>query len=94
MFHPDTDSTKICTRIFSGQHSDSFITRKVRDGKIANDFKHVSYHSEPLFKAEHIRKILVIKGNGNNVYLSADLLTGNESGSFKVIAENPRSLVC
>ena len=58
MFPPDTAQWKeitewsnISTRVFSGQHGDiSFVTRKVCDGKIADDFKHVSYHYSRYFK--------------------------------------------
>ena len=48
-----------------------FVTRKVCDGEIAGDFKHVNNHSYPLFKAGHIQRIRLIKGNDSNVYLSA-----------------------
>ena len=48
-----------------------FVTRKVCDGQSAGDFKHVNNHSFPLFKAGHIQRIRVIKGNDSNVYLSA-----------------------
>ena len=47
-----------------------FVTRKVCDGQIiAGNFKHINNHSYPLFKAGHIQRIRVIKGN-DNVYLS------------------------
>ena len=55
-----------------------FVTRKVCDGNIAGDFKHINSHSYPLFKAGHVQRIQVIKGNDNNMYLSAFLLTRNE----------------
>ena len=45
-----------------------FVTRKVCDGEIASDFKHVNNHSYPLFKAGHIQRIRLIKGNDSNVY--------------------------
>ena len=51
MFHPDTAQWKgiaECGRTFVPEFSlanMSFVRRKVRDGKIADDFKHVSYHS-------------------------------------------------
>ena len=48
-----------------------FVTRKVCDGNIAGDFKHINSHSYPLFKAGHVQRIQVIKGNDSNVYLSA-----------------------
>ena len=51
-----------------------FVTRKVCDGEIAGDFKHVNNHSYPLFKAGHIQRIRLIKGNNSNVYLSAVFL--------------------
>ena len=47
-----------------------FVTRKVCDGQIAGDFNHLNNHSYPLFKAGHIQRIRVIRGNDNNVYLS------------------------
>lgn len=48
-----------------------FVTQKVCDGEIAGDFNHVNNHSYPLFKAGHIQRIRLIKGNDSNVYLSA-----------------------
>ena len=48
-----------------------FVTRKVCDGNIAGDFKLINSHSYPLFEVGHVQRIQVIKGNGNNVYLSA-----------------------
>ena len=45
------------------------VARKVCDGQIAGDFKRINNHSYPLFKAGHIQRIRVIKGN-NNVHLS------------------------
>ena len=48
-----------------------FVTRKVCDGNIAGDFKHINSHSYPLLKTGHVQRIQVIKGNDNNVYLSA-----------------------
>jgi len=48
-----------------------FVSRKVCDGEIAGDFKHVNNHSYPLFKAGHIQRIRLVKGNDSNVYLSA-----------------------
>ena len=48
-----------------------FVTRKVWDGKIAGDFKQINSHSYPLFKAGHVQRIQVFKGNDNNVYLSS-----------------------
>jgi len=48
-----------------------FVTRKVCDRNIAGDFKHINSYSYPLFKAGHVQRIQVIKGNDNDVYLSA-----------------------
>lgn len=47
-----------------------FVTRKVCDGQNAGDFKHLNNHSYSLFKSGHIQKILMIKGNDNNIYLN------------------------
>ena len=48
-----------------------FVTRKVCDENIAGDFKRINSHSYPLFKAGHVQRIQVIKGNDINMYLSA-----------------------
>ena len=48
-----------------------FVTRKEWNGNIAGDFKHINSHSYPLFKAGHVQRIQVLKGNDNNMYLSA-----------------------
>ena len=62
-----------------------FVTRKVCDGNIAGDFKHMNSHSYPLFKAGHAQKIQVIKGNDNNMYLSAFCLPEmRKNGDYKI----------
>ena len=48
-----------------------FITRKVCDGQQADDFKHLNNRSYPLFKAGHIQRIKLVKGNDGNIYLNA-----------------------
>lgn len=47
-----------------------FVTGKVCDRQIAGDFKHINNYSYLLFRAGHVQRIRVIKGNDNNVYLS------------------------
>ena len=78
MFPPSTASWKrladgrtLLPEISLANMLSYFITRKVCDGNIAGDFKHINSHSYPLFKAGHVQRIQVIKGNDNNVYLSA-----------------------
>lgn len=46
-----------------------FVSRKVSDGQEAGDFKNINNRSYPLFKAGHIQRIKVIKGNDDKVYL-------------------------